>query len=124
VFFAKSLLDRVDTAAAGQPFDRPHFATVRLHGENIAGPRGLVVQKHEAGPALRAFAGDMRPRQPQIEAKAVNQQTARFEKEPMYRAIYRHCNVAQSRHERSSPVPTRGLRDAQSRARSAERAGI
>ncbi|WEO93878.1 hypothetical protein A6P39_007570 [Streptomyces sp. FXJ1.172] len=53
----KDPLERVGLAVgSGQSFHGPYRAALALHGQHEAGPDGLAVHQHRAGPADAVFA--------------------------------------------------------------------
>ena len=76
--FPKSFLYGMQFSIARQAFDGGHLASVRLHGEQSAGLDGLAIEQHGACTANARFTSDVRPGQPALIAKEMNQEQARI----------------------------------------------
>src|SRR3990172_8533428 len=79
VVVVERLLDRVQDAVGGEPFDRRELGPVRLDSEHGAGLHGLAVEQHRAGAARRGVTADVRAGQPEALAEHVDEQLARLE---------------------------------------------
>src|SRR6185436_14476539 len=69
----ETLLQRMQPAAGGEPFDRFDPASLRLDGEHEAGQQRLSVHEHGAGAALPQLAAVLRAGEPEVFAQHLEQ---------------------------------------------------
>jgi hypothetical protein len=87
VVLVERLLDRVEVAVVGKPFDRRHVEPVRLNPEHSAGLHRLAVHEHGAGSARGRVAADVRPGQSETVAQHVDEELTRLQVELVANAV-------------------------------------
>ena len=73
IALAERVLQIGDLAAVGQPFDRFHCTTIRLHGQRQAGAHDLAIEAHGAGAADAMLATDMGAGETEVVAQEVGE---------------------------------------------------
>jgi hypothetical protein len=87
VVLVERLLDWMEIAVVGKPFDRGHLKPVRLNPEHGAGLHRLAVHEHGAGAARGRVAADIRPGQSETVAQHVDEELTRLQVELVASAV-------------------------------------
>src|SRR6266849_5034174 len=92
VLLPEALLDRVQLAVLGEPFDRHDVGAVGLDGEHVARLHRLAVHDDRAGAALARVAAHVGPGQPDVLSDVVDEQQARLDLVGDRLAVDRHLH--------------------------------
>ena len=87
VLLVERLLERMQRAVVGEPFDRRQLRPVRLDAEQRARLDRLAVQEHGAGAARGGVAADVRPGQTETLAQDVDEELTRLQVELVANAV-------------------------------------